>query len=313
MGKLDEAKEILKNFGVPLAQQNTISAYTLLALCGLKKRDSWKESTARRLTLSKDIMAFIKEKYNKTYAANSRESFRRQVLHQFVQAGICLHNPDDSNIPTNSSKNNYALSEEALEVIRSYKTKNWKTKLEEFKEIKGTLQAKYGKARIESLIPIQISKKLKIELSAGKHNLVQKSIIEEFAPRFAKDSNLLYIGDTANNHIIFEEEIIKSLNIPIDKHSKLPDIILYLKEKNWIYLIEAVTSHGPISGKRVIELQKLFNNCPVEIIFVTAFPDRAEFRKHLADIAWETEVWIVNEPSHLIHFNGEKFLGPYKS
>jgi adenine-specific DNA-methyltransferase len=44
---------------------------------------------------------------------------------------------------------------------------------------------------------------------------------------------------------------------------------------------------------------------------VTAFPDRVTFRKFAKDIAWETEVWIADNPDHMIHFNGDKFLGPY--
>ncbi|MFS2517149.1 MULTISPECIES: BsuBI/PstI family type II restriction endonuclease [Parabacteroides] len=30
----------------------------------------------------------------------------------------------------------------------------------------------------------------------------------------------------------------------------------------------------------------------------------------MADIAWETEVWIAENPGHMIHFNGDRFIGP---
>lgn len=71
-----------------------------------------------------------------------------------------------------------------------------------------------------------------------------------------------------------------------------------------------VTSHGPISPKRLIELEELFNDCLLGKIYVTAFPDFAEMKRHLANIAWETEIWILEFPDHMIHYNGDKFIGP---
>lgn len=79
MSKIDQAKDILKNFGLPDAQQNEISALTLLALCGIKTRDNWDQATKSSLKVTKGIMAFIKKEYKKAYAPNTRETFRRQV------------------------------------------------------------------------------------------------------------------------------------------------------------------------------------------------------------------------------------------
>lgn len=93
----------------------------------------------------------------------------------------------------------------------------------------------------------------------------------------------------------------------------MPDIIAYSKKNNWLYLIEAVHSSGPMSEIRVYELKKMLKDCTAELIFVTAFLTRTEFRKWIIDIAWETEVWTADNPDHLVHFNGNKFLGPYKS
>ncbi len=62
---------------------------------------------------------------------------------------------------------------------------------------------------------------------------------------------------------------------------------------------------------RVLELKRLTKNCTAKIIFVTAFLTKTEFRKWMADVAWETEVWIADSPDHLIHFDGEKYLSPY--
>jgi adenine-specific DNA-methyltransferase len=77
-------------------------------------------------------------------------------------------------------------------------------------------------------------------------------------------------------------------------------------------LIEAVTSHGPVDIKRHNELKHLFRGSKAGLVFVTAFESRKAAFKYLTQIAWETEVWCADEPDHLIHFNGERFLGPYE-
>ena len=98
----------------------------------------------------------------------------------------------------------------------------------------------------------------------------------------------------------------------ITKHDKLPDVVLFTKEKKWLFLCEAVTSHGPVSPKRKIELKKMLANCSCGIIYVSCFPDKQTFKRFWDDIAWETEVWFSENPDHMIHFNGDKFCGPYK-
>ena len=82
-------------------------------------------------------------------------------------------------------------------------------------------------------------------------------------------------------------------------------------EKNWLFLIEAVTSHGPVDHKRYGELNTLFQNCTAGLVFVSAFPDTKTYVKYSGVIAWETEVWMADNPSHMIHFNGSRFMGPY--
>lgn len=77
-----------------------------------------------------------------------------------------------------------------------------------------------------------------------------------------------------------------------------------------LFLIEAVTSHGPVSPKRLLELEAFLKDCKVGKVYVTAFPDMAEFKKHSGNIAWETEVWLMEVPDHMIHFNGDRFMGP---
>lgn len=310
MDKIEEAQLILESLGLDKRQSNRISGLTLLALANIKEDDSWSLATSPRLGVSKGIMQFIAENYNVVYAENSRESFRRQVLHFFIQHNIVEQNADDKTIPVNSSKNHYSLTEEFLEVLKLYGTPEWSVALESFIALGEDIRNKYLAVKEFELVPVLLPNGNKITLSSGLHNDLQKAIIEEFAPRFAQNAMLLYLGDTAQKDIVVEKEWLSKLGIPIDQHSKLPDVILYVEDKNWIYLIEAVTTHGPVSQKRINELEELFKGCKSGKVYVTAFPDMTIFKKYSNDIAWETEVWLMDLPDHMIHFNGDRFLGP---
>ncbi|HEY9167378.1 MAG TPA: BsuBI/PstI family type II restriction endonuclease [Candidatus Kryptonia bacterium] len=317
MSKLREAKEILEALGLPKGQQNERSALTLLALCDLKKDGSWPE--AKQLSMSvvgnkknprfPGIMRFIREHYGRNYAENSRETFRRQTLHQFVQAGIVDHNPEDPNLPTNSKDNHYRLTDEALQVVQAYSTTNWKKELEDFKKKVGTLREKYSSQRKLGMIPLKLADGTELSLSPGKHNELQIAIVQQFAPRFASGSILLYLGDAANKDLYCDAIGLESLGITFDQHTKFPDVVLYDKLRKWLIVIEAVTAHGPVSPKRIIELEELLKDCKAGKVYVTAFPDFTEFKRHTLDIAWETEVWLADSPDHMIHFNGSRFIG----
>ena len=310
MSKIDEAREILKALGLPPAQHNEMSALTLLALCGVGASHSWKKARRQSVTITKDVMSFVAERYGKRYASNTRETFRRQVLHQFVQAGIVDYNPDDPGLATNSPKAHYALTEQALETVKSYRTRRWNSSVKRFLSEQGNLLTTYERNRARRLVPVRLADGTLLELSPGKHNEVQAATIQEFAPRFARGARVVYLGDTAKKNLYLNDTVLKELRISITDHDKLPDIILYDKRRRWLFLIEAVTSHGPVTPKRVVELEAMFSGCGAGRVYVTAFPDFAEFRKHLKAIAWETEVWIAEMPSHMIHFNGDRFLGP---
>jgi hypothetical protein len=310
MSKIDDAKAILKALGMPSEQQNEMAALTLLALCKIEETDNWKHASRSSLGISKGIMSFVKETYGRPYAPNTRETFRRHVLHQFVQASIVDYNPDDPKAPVNSPKAHYAITKNVLDIIKTYNTPKWKKAIGQFVLSKGTLSDLYDKKKAINQIPVKLSNGKILNLSSGKHNELQAAIIELFAPRFANGGILLYLGDTAKKNLFVDDKLIKELGVPIDQHSKLPDVVIYDKRKKWLFLIEAVTSHGPVSPKRYIELEALLKNCKLGRVYVTAFPDFAEFKKHSNNIAWETEVWLMDIPDHMIHFNGDRFIGP---
>jgi type II restriction enzyme len=308
MDKIEEAKKILKTLGLPPAQQNDISALTLLALCGIKENDPWKDARIHSVTVTKGIMYFVSENYHRDYKPNSRETFRRQVLHQFEQAHIIDYNPDDPKLPTNSPNAHYAITEDALAAIRIFNTNQWDLAAKEFVKKHGSLDDAYQKKKIESRIPIILPSGVETYLSPGKHNEVQASIIHEFIPRFAPGSEVLYLGDTAKKSLIIEENKLADLKIPISEHDKLPDVIIFDSHEKILYLFEAVTSHGPMNPKRVMELEDMLKECNVKKIYMTAFPDFAEFRRNITDIAWDTDVWVAEVPDHIIHYNGRSRL-----
>ena len=308
--KIDEAQRILSELGMSVAQQNEISALTLLALCSVKAGDSWRDAKQSNLTISKGLMDFVAQEYKREYAPNTRETFRRQVLHQFIQAHIVNYNPDNPALPTNSPHAHYGLTDETFALIKTFGTKSWSKELAKFLKTKGSLSERYRKERIKNLVPITLYDGTQLKLSPGKHNEVQVAIVQEFAPRFAEGSILLYLGDTAKKNLHVDKKVLEKIGISITNHNKLPDVVLYHKKKNWLFLIEAVTSHGPISSKRVIELEEMLERCKSGKVYVTAFPDLAKFKKHAPEIAWETEVWLADIPDHMIHFNGDRFMGP---
>lgn len=315
--KLDEAKTLLKALGMPPAQYNDRSAWVFLALANVQPSDDWSKASAPLLPTFQ-IMEFIRNQYGKDYKPNSRETIRRQSLHQFEQARIVDRNRDNPERATNSKDNNYSLNQPILDILPAYPDGDWKAKIKTYKGSVESLTEQYTRTRNLAKIPITLLDGSIITLSPGKHNQLHADIIHEFCPRFiGGKGRLLYIGDTASSRdeggklMILDKDYLKSIGVPPMAHDKLPDVVVYDEDKKWLFLIEAVTSHGPVSPKRWVELNDAFKDCEVGIVYVTAFPDRAEFRKNAADIAWETEVWIADNPDHMIHFNGDRFLGPH--
>ena len=162
--------------------------------------------------------------------------------------------------------------------------------------------------------PIHASKESpQIDLNPGEHSELIRAIVEDFASRFVPASTLVYVGDTADKWIYFDSDGLADLGVQVDSHGNMPDVVLHDSERGWLVVVEAVTSHGPVDNKRYAELTELFAGARAGIIYVTAFPSRTVMAWYLRDIAWQTEVWIADAPSHLIHFNGGRFLGPYES
>jgi hypothetical protein len=307
---VDNALKILISLGLPRAQQNERSALCLLALLDLQPDRKWAEAKNPLMGIT-PIMDWIRDHYKKTYAPNTRETVRRQTMHQYVDGGIALYNPDKPNRPVNSPAAVYQIAPAALALLRSFDTKAWSAELTAYLAKHQTLAARYAHERKQNLIPVQIAPGKQITLSPGEHTELIKAIIEDFGARFVPGGVLIYAGDTGEKWGYFDAVLLSKLGVSVDAHGKMPDVVLYYPERNWLLLSESVTSHGPVDAKRHAELARLFANATAGLVYVTAFPNRAIMSRYLGDIAWETEVWVADAPSHLIHFNGERFLGPH--
>jgi len=176
------------------------------------------------------------------------------VLHQFVLAGVADYNPFEPELATNSPRAHYAISEAALKVVRAFGTKDWETEVGGFLSRRPALMEIFERRRSRRLVPVRFPDGKLAALSPGAHNKLQKAIVEEFATRFAEEPTLLYLGDTAQKGLYLHAETFRTLGFPITEHDKLPDVIIFDQKRNWIFLVEAVTSHGPMSQKRVLEL-----------------------------------------------------------
>ncbi|WP_219724456.1 BsuBI/PstI family type II restriction endonuclease [Fischerella thermalis] len=307
--RIEEALAILKNISAPREQQNERSALCLLALADIRPETPWNQATAPRRGIT-EMMDWFRDHYGKQYAPNTRETVRRQTMHQFVQMGIVVENPDRPDRPINSPKWCYQLHQQALSLLKSYGSEQWEEARRNYVvSVTNLLQARN---RNIPMIPVSLPDGQAIQLSSGGQNILIKDILESFCPRFTPGGIVLYVGDAGDKFIINETQKFREMGIELDPHGKMPDVVVHYERQDWLVLIEAVTSHGPVNLKRHNELKQLFEFSRKGLVFVTAFPSRKEMTRYLAEISWETEVWVADQPDHMIHFNGERFLGPYE-
>lgn len=313
----EEAKRLLKLFEFDEKRTNDMAARTLLSLLNLHEGDTWDKATNNRIGV-RGLMDWMRNNLDYQIAENSRETVRREVLHQFVEVAFCEFNDDDPNRATNSPKNVYRVSPNALSVIRMYSgsednSSEFTIALEEYLADFQSLVELQREERRMAKIPVRMPSNEIEYINPGGQNKLIKAMVEEFCPRFIPGGRVLYIGDADNKTVHYDKDIFSSLGINLDMHGKMPDLVVYQEDKNWLFLMEAVTSHGPVNALRKKDLESLFKGSKAGIVYVSCFPNRQVLRSHLMDIAWETEVWLESDPTHMIHFNGSRFMGPYES
>ena len=229
----------------------------------------------------------------------------------FVDAGMLMRNPDNPDRPTNSGKTVYQVEPHALELFRLFGTTEWTNRLATYLESRTAIREQLERYRELARIPVTLPSGDVVTLSAGGQNPLIKTVIEELCPRFVPGGVVVYIGDAEDKFLHLDADYLRELGVVVPAPAKMPDVVIHDVRRNWLLLIEAVSTAGPVDGKRRRELKELFAGCSAGLVFVTAFASREVMRSFVSQISWETEVWVASDPDHMIHFNGERFLGPY--
>lgn len=307
--------DVLQGLGIPMDnmtdRRKERMAEACLAVSGVKRH--FAEATSEGVFLrTRDIICFMNENYGETISLGSYDDIRRKDLLLLVQSGIVVNSSALDALATNNPTRGYSVCPAFSALLRSIGTSSWPEELEKSKacirNLRDELFQKYEKQKI----PVCLPSGDVLSLSAGEHNVLQKMIIEEFLPRFGMGARLCYVGDTSNKLLYVDKAKLQSICFFSLEHEELPDIIAYSEDKNLLFLIEAVHSAGTMSDARVSRLKSKLGGCTANCVFVTAFMTKKELRRWVMDIAWESEVWIAEQPDHLVHFNGYKFLEIYK-
>lgn len=311
-----EAIEVLTILGIPFDNSTWRRieriAMVFLATGQINADTGWKNIKDLHDGINmktRDIIKYINEFFEENISSGSYDDIRRKDLKLLVIGEIALR--ANENLARNDSTRGYAINPILTASLQNVGREGWKEKLQEASAKFTTAAEKLDTTREIEQVPITLPSGLELNLLPGEHNELQKAIIEELLPRYGYGAEVLYIGDTADKFLFMSKDKLKNLHFFELSHGELPDIVAYSEAKNWLYLIEAVHSSGPISESRLLELKRLTKDCIADIVYITAFMDRAKFRTWVKDIAWETEVWIAETPDHLIHFDGSRFLGPY--
>lgn len=302
---IDDAKDFLTQIGVPMKQRSDMCCYVLVALSNMAQKSTWSEAENHWMG-PHDIIVYLDTNGIKTYAENSRETIRKNCLRPFRDLAII----EDNGLASNSGKYKYRLTDEMIELVRTYQTVEWETALKYYTKYNNALVHSYQSKKELQKMPVRVNGQ-DLRFSPGKHNQLQKQILEVFAPRFAQGFECLYVGDSADRDMYKNTRRLKELGFDITL-AVLPDVVLYVPDKKWLYFIECVTTVGPIDQQRLKDIENMTRGVDADNIYVTAFPNFATYKKFSQDLAWETEVWIADVPEHLIHLNGNKFLGPHK-
>ena len=267
--KIEEALAILKDLGMPRPQLNERTALCLLALLNMTPTKNWDECEDPLIGIT-PIMDWAREHYATDYAPNTREMFRRQSMHQFIEAGVCLYNPDKPDRPVNSPNAVYQIEPNLMEVLMLHGAGGYEEALGKYKGGRKSLVEQYAKVREMQMVPVKVKEGYQITLSPGVHSELIRDIVEKFGPLYAPGGELVYVGDTGDKHGFFDKDLLASLGMVLDNHGKLPDVVIYMRDKDWLLLLESVTSHGPVESKRQMELARLFKDCTAGLIYVSA-------------------------------------------
>lgn len=316
--KIAEALQILEAAGVPFQdltkRRLEKMAMCFLAVANIDANKNWSSAAKpadAHILKTRDIIKYINDKFAENISSGSYDDIRRRDLLRPVQMELIIKSANKEDADTNDGTRGYGISPKLSTLARAFGTDKWEETAKNFKPDQEYIDAIEGRRDVPKL-KVLLPDGAELLLDDGPHNQIQKAVVEEFLPRYGYGSQVLYIADTADKKAVKNDASMKSLGLDVADRGMLPDIVAFSPDKSWLYLIEAVHSSNPLNPERCIELRRtVLRDCPHGVVFVTAFLTRKDFAKWSSDLAWETEVWIADNPDHMIHFNGDKFLGPH--
>jgi len=310
--------DILKAVGIPFSQVKSTRGLEKMAMAYLvvgQIKSDFSEALScdnGQFLKTRDIISFENQYYSESISPGSYDDIRRKDLALLVEQGIVLNSSSLEAQSTNNPARGYALIASFAKLLHSFDTPDWNEELSSFLKNAKSLKEELERKRETDNIPVTLPDGIRLVLSSGEHNALQKAIVEVFLPIFGMGAEVLYIGDTCNKYLYLQQDRLQELGYFTVGHEELPDIIAYSKQRNLLFLIEAYHSTGQWSEIRLKRIKTKLKGCTANIAFFTAFESMESFRKKASEIAWETEVWVADYPEHLIHFNGYKFLDIYK-
>lgn len=321
--KIEQSLTILRSIGIPVRdmtpRRRERVALALLAVARIRPEMSWSQASSylsgdSEVTpiTTRQIIEFWNQYYGQNLSSSSYDDVRRKDLTYLVESGLVMQSAANPNADTNDGTRGYAIHADGIRLLRAYGAENWEDELLRFRDRMGVLSDRLSRSRQFNMIPVSLPSGELLRFSPGSHNRIQKAVVEEFLPRFANHAEILYIGDTDKKILFIDEDRLREIGLPEISRNILPDIVAYEQERNWLFLIEAVHSSNPINQMRHMKLQELTQSCSAGAIYVSAFESFKKFSRFSKEISWETEVWIVDNPDHIIHYDGERFLGPHK-
>lgn len=310
-----DAQQILTDIGFQGVLTNERSATVFLALAGLDESKGWGEAQNPLLRIHDMIESINAGCFEKEYRENSRETIRDETITPYVDAGLVLKNPDEDR-PVTSPNTCYALPQEIVDLLQAFGSSKYSRELARVKSIirirgrKNAVDRELTKGHV--VLP---DGETILQISEKGQGLIIKAIIEEFLPLYAPDCEVLYISDSAGDIFLIDatnKKLLSQIQEAVSKSSASPDLIAWMPKNNWLYVCEACSSGGPINEARREILLEMLESTGCGLIFTTCFSSRIAMKKWLPELAWETEAWCAEDPTHMIHLDGERFLGPYK-
>ena len=299
---VDEVRVLLQQLGLERKLTTEQSAICVLALSDGAEREGLLpgKTHLRDGARIHDIIEFARHECGKEVAENTRESYRKLSLKPLCDEGLVIRHQ----LSTNDPKTFYRLHPEMLRLLTCPAPLERRWLAQEL-----SAQQSQGKGWRQqsnrSEVPVEVGQAQPFFLSPGAHSRLTAAVVELYAPVFLKRPKVVYLGDTRHKDGYQNRDLMRELNLPVQVAANLPDVILYCEANRCLVVIEVVASSGPISTARLYQLETLVEQSAAlgcQLRYVTVFPSRRLFRRFVEDIAWGTQVWIADEPEHVVYF-----------